>query len=326
MLTTQQHRLLWRSGFFALFLLAPPLDIFRFDLTQNHFILLWHPWVLGTDAFQQGLISPLEMAWNMFIRFFLPIALVIGGGIFISWKWGRLYCGWLCPHFSVVEMINSLMRRASGKVTLWQRKPLPEHQQDGTDVKPSPIWWIATVAAVLLFSFLWAVAFLTYLLPPFEIYGNLLNGSLTRNQAVFIGVATLVLTLEFTLARHLFCRFGCAIGLFQSLVWMANKKAMVVAFDRKRSKQCATCDASCEHACPMRLNPRTIKRKMFTCTQCMQCVDACDRVQANNTGLSLLKMLDEHCALDVSARDFGIRPEVPTHCFSDENKGCKHCD
>jgi ferredoxin-type protein NapH len=26
-------------------------------------------------------------------------------------------------------------------------------------------------------------------------------------------------------ARHLFCRFGCAVGLFQSLAWMANPKA-----------------------------------------------------------------------------------------------------
>jgi ferredoxin-type protein NapH len=34
-----------------------------------------------------------------------------------------------------------------------------------------------------------------------------------------------VFTLEFALARHLFCRFGCAVGLFQSLAWMANPGA-----------------------------------------------------------------------------------------------------
>jgi polyferredoxin len=326
LLTTQQQRLAWRSAFFALFILAPPLDIFRFDLTENHFILLWQPWVLGSEAFQQGLISPAEMAWNMFLRFFLPIGLIVGGGVFISWKWGRLYCGWLCPHFSVVEMINKLMRRASGKVTLWEKQALPERQQDGSGVTPHRAWWLLTMLAVVFFSFLWALALLTYLLPPAEIYGNLFSGDLSRNQTLFIGVATLVFSLEFTLARHLFCRYGCAIGLFQSLVWMGNKRSMVVAFDRKRSKLCADCDASCEHACPMRLNPRAIKRKMFTCTQCLQCIDACDKVQSDKSGVALLKLLDRQCALDVSARDFGERPQTPGECFDACNKGKRHCD
>jgi hypothetical protein len=36
--------------------------------------------------------------------------------------------------------------------------------------------------------------------------------------------ATTVLSLEFLFARHLFCRFGCAIGIFQSFAWMTNKR------------------------------------------------------------------------------------------------------
>lgn len=289
----QTRRLIWRSAFFMLFILAPPLNIFRFDLTLNHFILLWHPWTLGTEAFQQGQISALEMAFNMFLRFFLPIGLVVGTGVFVSWKWGRLYCGWLCPHFSVVEIINALMRRASGKVSIWETNPPPEKQMDGTNIKPKKSWWLLTAIAVLAFSFLWAVVLLTYLLPPREIYANLFSGSLTRNQSIFITAATLLLTIEFTLARHLFCRFGCAIGLFQSLVWMGNEHALVVSFDRSRAKACTDCDTSCEHACPMRLKPRSIKRKIFTCTQCMQCIDACEKVQAKTKALPLLKMLDK---------------------------------
>ncbi len=82
--------------------------------------------------------------------------------------------------------------------------------------------------AVPFFSLLWAVSFLTYLLPPFEVWGNLFRGELTRNQFIFITAATVLLTIEFTLARHLFCRFGCAVGLFQSLIWMGNRRALVV--------------------------------------------------------------------------------------------------
>lgn len=324
-MTTQQKRLVWRSGFFLLFLLAPVLDLFRFDLIQNHFILLTYSWTLGMDAFQAGDIGALEITWNMFIRFFLPLGLVIGVGFVIAWKWGRLYCGWLCPHFSVVEIINALMRRASGKLSFWDKKKLPEQQCDGTHIKPHKSWWLLTAITVLLFSFVWAVVLLTYLLPPKEVYSNLINLSLTRNQSIFITVATVLLVIEFTFARHLFCRFGCAIGLFQSLVWMGNKKAMVIGFNRKRAKECAECDSSCDHACPMRLKPRSLKRHMFTCTQCMQCVEACENVQTGYAQISLLKMLENQCALDASARDFGKRPDVPAECYNIENKGKRCC-
>jgi polyferredoxin len=321
MLTVQQKRLAWRTAFFILFLLAPVLDIFRFDLTQNHFVFLWNPWTLGIEESK----SAAEMTVDIFLRFLLPVALIVGGGIFISWKWGRLYCGWLCPHFSVVELINSLMRRASGKLSIWDKKTLPEVQQDGTQVKTNKLWWVVTIIAVFLFSFVWAVVLLTYLLPPIELYSNLFSASLTQNQLLFIIVATVLLMIEFTFARHLFCRFGCAIGLFQSLVWMGNKNAMVVSFDRSRAKLCADCDKSCEHACPMRLKPRDVKRHMFTCTQCMQCVEACENVQSEKSGLPLLKMLEQHCAHDASSRGFGYKPDVPTSCYSGENKKVRSC-
>lgn len=327
----QQQRLLWRTGFFALFLLAPPLDLFRFDLTQNHFFLLRYPWTLGMEAFQAGQISSLEMTWNMLLRFFLPIGLVAGLGGFVSWKWGRLYCGWLCPHFSVVEMINGLMRRASGKLSVWDKSVLPEQQTDGTQVKTNGNWWFVTATVVLLMSFTWAVVLLTYLLPPKEIYSNLFSGNLTRNQFTFISVGTALFVIEFTFARHLFCRFGCVLGVFQSLVWMGNKKAMVVGFNRKRAIECGDCDSSCDHACPMRLKPRSSKRHMFTCTQCMQCVEACENVQINKdlkTGeitVPLLKMLENTCAHDTSARNFGSKPEVPGGCYNAENKGKRSC-
>ena len=277
------------------------------------------------DSFQPGEGDSLLLAWNMATRFFLPIGIVVGAGFYISWKWGRIYCGWLCPHFSVVEMINGLMRRSHGKLSLWDKQTLPEHQQDGKDISPDKRLWILTAVAVVFFSFLWAVALLTYLLPPKEIYANLINGTLTGNQFRFIGVATVLLIIEFTFARHLFCRFGCAIGLFQSLIWMGNKNAMVVSFNREEAKECTDCDSSCDHACPMRLRPRSLKRKMFTCTQCMQCVSACENVQSRKNKLPLLKMLEGHCALHASGRDFGKRPNLPTLCYDLENQNKRSC-
>ena len=300
----QRRRLVFQVGFFALFILAPVLDILRIDLTRGHAILFGLDWTLGIDALINGEGSAGQALFNLVWRGFLPL---FGGAalfLWIAWRFGRLYCGWLCPHFSVVETINNLMRRASGRPTLWERQPLSQRQPDGSREIPNPWYWLPTLLAVFGFAFVWAVALLTYLLPPVEIYGNLLNGELTFRQSLFIGVATLVFSIEFLFARHLFCRFGCAVGLFQSLSWMANDRAMVVGFDTARATVCGDCNNACDNVCPMRLKPRTIKRKMFTCTECAQCVSACTQVQRGR-GESLLHWVSGDQAIKVVGRHAG---------------------
>lgn len=288
-----------------LFVLAPPLDLLRLDLNLGHMIFFGMNWTLGGGQLLSGEITVMEAALRIVLFGFVPIALLVTAGFIISWKFGRLYCGWLCPHFSVVELINGLMRRASGKPTLWQKNPLPEQQADGRIEKPDRRYWIITLPVIIGFSFIWSLVLLTYLLPPKEIYFNLLTGALTRNQTVFLTAGSLAFFIEFLLARHLFCRFGCAVGLFQSFVWIFNKKALVVGFDHTRNKSCIDCNIACENVCPMRLKPRSIKRKMFACTQCGLCIQSCNQVQADNPQGSLLEWVSGECAGDVSERDFG---------------------
>ena len=299
----QRRRLFWQMGFFVLFMMAPVFDLFRFDLTQGHAIVLGFDWRLGLDELFAGRISGAEAAVNILLRLFLPI---VGGAVLfiaIAWRWGRLYCGWLCPHFSVVETINRLMRHASGKHSIWEQKPVPAKNPDGTPFATDRLWWIPTLLLAVGFAFVWAVVLLTYLLPPAEIYGNLWRMTPTRNQTLFISAATVVLSLEFILARHLFCRFGCAVGLFQSLAWMANRGAMVVGFERRRAADCSTCYAAsgpgysaCEGVCPMRLKPRQAKNAMFACTQCGQCIAACASVQHAAPAGSLLSWVEKEAA------------------------------
>lgn len=296
----QNRRFLFQAGFFLLFILAPPLDLFRYDLTQGHFFFLGIHWTLGVDALIAGEITPLEAGFNIIIRGFIPLALVGGGLIWTAWRFGRLYCGWLCPHFSVVEMINRLMFRASGKPSIWEKSPLPGLQPDGTHITPNRWYWIPTWFGALFFAFVWALALLSYLLPPFELYYNILHASLTPNQFRFLAAGTAILFIEFMFARHLFCRFGCAVGLFQSLAWMANNKGMVVGFDKERARLCSNCNNACENVCPMRLKPRTIKRSMFTCTECAQCISACEQVQTFQSDTTLLKWVHDEEAIAVA--------------------------
>lgn len=300
---TRLQRLGWQCAFFILFVLTPIFDIFRFDLYEGHAYLLGMPWLLGIDDFLAHRIGSLEAGLNILLRLFVPIVL---GGIavmYVAWRWGRIYCGWLCPHFSVVESINGLMRRASGKHSLWDKTPEPAITPSGEVRSMSRLWWVPTVIFAVFFAALWAIVLLTYLLPPKVIYSNLMHAELTANQARFIGVGTLVLTIEFLFARHLFCRFGCAFGVFQSLAWMANRGAMVIGFERQRAADCTACQslggtgyAACEAECPMRLRPRQTKQKMFTCTQCTRCVSACQEVQQRHGAQPLLRWIEKDVA------------------------------
>jgi ferredoxin-type protein NapH len=275
----------WRRalqlGFFALFLLAPALNLLRFDLTEAQLWVLGQRWSLGIGDFQRGEATALQTAWAIVWRGMLPALALVTGFLAVAWRFGRVYCGWLCPHFSLVELLNGLLHRATGKFSLWDRHATPRAGRR-PDRRFTPLF----VLACVVFGFTWAVTLLTYLLPPATIWGNLLNGTPTANQARFIGIGGVVFSAELLFARHLFCRFGCAVGLFQSLAWMANPRGLVVAFDRPRARDCRSCStakaprgAACDTACPMRLAPRNIKRMMFSCVQCGQCVTECESTQ-----------------------------------------------
>ncbi len=296
----QRRRRGFQIAFFTIFVLAPVLNLFRYDLEAGHAWLLGMPWRLGLDDFLAGNIGAAEAGANVLLRLFVP--LFGGAALFLwgAWKWGRLYCGWLCPHFSVVETINSLMLRASGKPSIWEKQPVTPWRPDGTKRRIDGRWWALVLPAAAAFAFLWAVVFLTYLQLPADVYTRLITGTLSRGQKIFLTAATTVITAEFLFARHLFCRFACAVGLFQSLVWMNNRKAMVVGFTRTRAADCASClpekQSACDAVCPMRLTPRNIKRHMFTCTQCAQCIDACGEAQATNPEGPLLSWVEGEAA------------------------------
>ena len=117
---------------------------------------------------------------------------------------------------------------------------------------------------------------------------DVFTGELSRNPTIFLIAATTAFTLDFVLARHLFCKYGCALGVMQSLFWMMNSRSMLVEFDRDRAKLCQSCDKDCETACPMRLPVRSFKRAKFPCPQCAQCISACQEVQKDNPDGELL--------------------------------------
>ncbi|RRC96963.1 4Fe-4S binding protein [Amphritea balenae] len=278
MLQPQQlYRNLSRTAFFILFLLAPISDLFRYDLTLGHFILFGQPLGLGIDQAVAG-VTGTDAALQVLLRVLLPIVVIVATGIWIAAKYGRLYCGWLCPHFSVVELINGQMQKLLGRPTIWEK---------GSKPHSTPAWLMLVFSSSLM-ALVWSIGLLGYLVPPIELYNDLLNWQLSGGRVIFICAATLIFLADFLFARHLFCKFGCALGVFQSLLWMMNPKALMVSFDSKRADLCKDCNKACDTACPMRLPARSIKRRKFTCTQCSECIHACNEVQKDNPDGGLL--------------------------------------
>ena len=300
LLLREQWRIISQSSFYLLFLCAPLLDIFRFDIIEGHFIIFHHSWMFGLESSQYECIDTSHSVSTVLVNFLLPILLVIlFAGVF-AWKYGRIYCGWLCPHFSVVETINRLMENYLNRVTLWE-KPNKEGQTGFARV------FIFCVCFVI--AFIWSFVLLTYIYPPNLLLSNLMHFELSFGPTLFLVIMTLVLTLDFFFARHLFCKFGCSVGLLQSFAWMANRRSMVIAFDPSRANLCQSCDNECDKSCPMRLPVRSIKRAKITCTQCGVCLTACDNVQKNNPDGRLIHWVsgEQAIAVDRDAPSFAIK-------------------
>ncbi len=278
----QNLRTLTQISFFILFCIAPILNLFRFDLDQGHFYLLTYSWSVGIgENLPTG-----QLALNLLFYGLVPVVVVLTSGFYFFYKFGRIYCGWLCPHFSVVEIINKLVSKAIGKLSIWDKQTLPKILLNGKIREQSKVWWFVVVPFAIFMAFLWAVILMGYVINPQQVFYDLWNHTLSFPKKAFLIAATSVLSLEFLFARHLFCRFGCAFGMFQSLAWMANRRGLVISFNKDQSLQCKTCDNYCEHVCPMRLKPRGLKRHMFSCTQCTQCITACEITQNGNPVLS----------------------------------------
>lgn len=151
---------------FTLFVLAPALNLLRFDLSDTQLWFLGQRWSLGIDALANGQISATEAALQLVWRAFVPGLLVVAVFLGIAYRYGRLYCGWLCPHFSMVEMLNKLLHRACGKLSIWDKSPTPR-----PGAAPNAGWWPLFGLSCALMGFVWAITLLTYLLPPTVIWG-----------------------------------------------------------------------------------------------------------------------------------------------------------
>jgi ferredoxin-type protein NapH len=289
----QRRRRLFQAASSSCSCCAPALNLLRFDLNEAQLWLLGQRWSLGIAPSRPARPRPPRRRSPSSLRGFVP-ALLFDRVAFltVAWRYGRLYCGWLCPHFSSVEMLNDVLHRACGKLSLWDKTTTPR----AGSATAAPL--VAAVRAVVRAAGLWlvGVTLLTYLLPPATIWGNLVHGTLTPNQARFIAIgqqrvhagicvcAPPVLPLRLRRgpvpepgldgqpARH-------GDGL---------RPRPRARLPQLRHRQRARWQRL-RPACPMRLRPRNVKRLMFSCVQCGRCGSECETSQGAQARAPLLQ-------------------------------------
>ena len=73
----QKFRNITQAGFFLLFVLAPALNLLRFDLNEAQLWFLGMRWSLGIDALAKGEINATQAGISLVLRAFLPAIILI---------------------------------------------------------------------------------------------------------------------------------------------------------------------------------------------------------------------------------------------------------
>ena len=118
----------------------------------------------------------------------------------------------------------------------------------------------------------------------------------------FSETAVAVFGVYFKLQSFIFMPiFGLNNGMIPIVAYNygAKRPARITAAPsglRLRIESIPAAGSACDAVCPMRLKPRNVKRWMFACTQCGQCISACATTNRDNPNGQLLRWVSGSAA------------------------------
>lgn len=254
--------------FWALAFLGPSFNCFRVDMLNQKLVFL-------------GKAYPFEFNSLMWLPIGFYGAVILIG--IISFVWGRLFCGWTCPHNTLTEWTHTLRAMVGrGERPAWMKRLIrkQKHLTEIFGLLSPPIAIVLTFGLALLLS--------GYVIPPAWIFSQYLSGH--PHPALVCGHGLFVLIGLFLLyAGHDFCRTCCPYGMGQSIsAYHENSpwRPMEIQFNADKESDCKTCKA-CQMVCPVNIDPRdaTVLGTVFVgqfdgCFNCGECIDACKRVKS----------------------------------------------
>ena len=220
-------------------------------------------------------------AQDMTLLFFVLVGMGLTGYLLTS-LFGRLWCGWSCPHTVFLEQVFRRIERWIDGDAQARRK------LDAADWTPEKIFKRGLKWGIyLLISFVLVHGVLAYFVSLPGLCKMVTHAPWENWPTfVFMVVATGIVFFNFTWFREQLCLAICPYGRLQSA--LQDDDTLMIGYDEKRGEprgrpgtvgvgDCINC-MKCVQVCPTGIDIR--QGLQIECVGCANCIDACDAVMA----------------------------------------------
>ncbi|MGD8862278.1 MAG: cytochrome c oxidase accessory protein CcoG [Myxococcales bacterium] len=215
--------------------------------------------------------------------FWLVFFLLSGTGfalIFVTALWGRIWCGYACPHTVFLEgVFRPIERLIEGPRQVRMRRNAGPFTFD-------KLWRkVLKHGVYLLMALLVAHVIISYFVSLPGLYEMVLS-SPSEHPTAFAWAASLTAALYFNFSwfREQLCLIICPYGRLQSV--LTDRDTLVIGYDEHRGEprgkasdpeagDCIDCKR-CVVVCPTGIDIRN--GLQIDCVGCARCVDACDEI------------------------------------------------
>ncbi len=230
----------------GILLVALPLtNGLRLDVRQGVFYFAWH-----------------KMAAHDLLLLFWVAMLGVWALVAVSFLYGRVWCGWVCPQTLASDFADSLKARLD--------KALRARRGRAQFLLARGVWSLSLLAVSLGTGLVVA----SYWLAPRTVGRAALHPLADVSAALVIYGLAVVVAADMLWIRRKFCANACPYGAMLGL--LADTNTLAVRYLDERADDCIQC-GRCETACPMGIDIKQGAGQM-ECIGCGECADACDDV------------------------------------------------
>ncbi len=229
----------------ALLVALPLTNGLRLDMRRDEFYFGWHKMA----------------AHDLFLLFWVSM---LGTALLsaVSFLYGRLWCGWVCPQTLASDFADSLRKRLDKALQTRPGKPRFALSRS--------LWTSAILAASLGTGVILAC----YWLAPRDVFAATVAPWRDPAAGLTVYLTAAVLAADMLWLRRRFCSHLCPYGPLMST--LGDQNTLAVRYLTERNDDCIGCH-KCEVDCPMGID---IKKGVgqHACIGCGECIDSCNDV------------------------------------------------